>query len=120
MMKKLLALMFFILPLCACIGGDNNGYPSRITFNKGGGIRKVYGREPNHILEITDYNGDGKASTEYPGDSMIVTYKWLTVKARQHDCDITIIAEPNTTGKGRKLYIGAWSGDDLAEIKVCQ
>lgn len=119
-MKKLLALMFFILPLCACIGGDNNGYPSRITFNKGGGIRKVYGRETCDNLEITDYNGDGVASTGHPGDSMIVTYKWLTVKASMYDHELTIIAEPNTTGKGRRLYIGAWSCDDLAEIKVCQ
>ena len=71
--------------------------------------------------EIADYNGDGAGSeNSLDDDSLIVTYKWLTIKAKTRDNNLTIIAEPNPTGKSRKLYIYGDVTNQFAEIKVTQ
>ena len=100
---------------------DNFGYPSKVSFGREGGIKVVSGDHYLYNLEIADYNGDGAGSeNSLDDDSLIVTYKWLTIKAKTRDNDLTIIAEPNTTGKSRKLYIYGGVQNQFAEIKVTQ
>ena len=105
-MKTILGIFSLVLLLSACERADNFGYPSKVSFGREGGIKVVSGNDYFYNLEIADYNGDGECSqNSMDDDSLIVTYKWLTIKAKTRDNNLTIIAEPNPTGKSRKLYI---------------
>ena len=105
-MKTILSIFSLVLLLSGCERMDNFGYPSKVSFGREGGIKVVSGNDIFHYLEIADYNGDGASSeNSLDDDSLIVTYKWLTIKAKTRDNNLTIIAEPNPTGKSRKLYI---------------
>ena len=52
------------------------------------------------------------------------TYKWLTIIYNEHENiyanELTIIAEPNTTGKSRELWIELYSGPDYQVVNVKQ
>ena len=120
-MKTILGIISLVLLLSGCERMDNFGYPSKVSFGREGGIKVVSGDHYLYNLEIADYNGDGAGSeNSLDDDSLIVTYKWLTIKAKTRDNDLTIIAEPNTTGKSRKLYIYGGVQNQFAEIKVTQ
>lgn len=120
-MKTILSIFSLVLLLSGCEKMDNFGYPSKVSFGREGGIKVVSGDHYLYNLEIADYNGDGECSqNSMDDDSLIVTYKWLTIKAKTRDNDLTIIAEPNTTGKSRKLYIYGGVQNQFAEIKVTQ
>jgi len=54
-------------------------------------------------------------------DTIIATYYWLTVKYKESfNNDMKIIAEPNTTGKKRTLYVYCMVDNSGATIKVTQ
>ncbi|WP_296092576.1 hypothetical protein [Alloprevotella tannerae] len=126
-MKKTLYTLLLTLPLlftsCGKVG--NYGYPSKVVFNNSGGSKEVKGNDYPDMIEIADYDGESNAvQLHQAGDSMIVSYQWLTVKAKKGERKFTIIAEPKKGGKSRKLYVYA----DIdptepgmpAEIKVVQ
>ncbi|WP_296088267.1 hypothetical protein [Alloprevotella tannerae] len=126
-MKKTLYALILTLPLLftSCGKTGNYGYPSRLDFSNEGGSKEVKGNDYPYSIEIADYDGNGKSVSEYSaGDSMNVTYQWLTIKAKKKESKFTIIAEPKNGGKSRKLYVYA----DIdptepgmpAEIKVVQ
>ena len=120
-MKTILSIFSLVLLLSGCERMDNFGYPSKVNFGREGGIKVVSGNDIFHYLEVADYNGDGASSeNSLDDDSLIVTYKWLTIKAKTRDNNLTIIAEPNPTGKSRKLYIYGDVTNQFAEIKVTQ
>lgn len=110
-----------ILLFVSCNG--NYGYPGKVTFDATGGSQTVSGEECFYSLEITDYNGDGKSSDGLladESDSLTVTYQWLTIRTKKFDNSLTIIAEPNNTGRKRQLYIAGWVDNSFADIKVVQ
>ena len=126
-MKKTLYTFLLTLPLlftsCGKVG--NYGYPSKIVFNNAGGSKEIKGDDFPHSFEIADFDGVGKyKEVDYAVDSTIVTYEWLTIKAKNKENKFTIIADPKKSGKSRTLYIRA----DIdptepgmpAEIKVVQ
>ena len=126
-MKKTLYALILTLPLlftsCGKVG--NYGYPSKVVLTKSGGSKEVKGNDYPYSIEIADYDGNGKSASVYSaGDSLNVTYQWLTIKAKKKESKFTIIAEPKKGGKSRKLYVYA----DIdptepgmpAEIKVVQ
>ena len=121
-MKKILILASAVLLFASCEGFDNHGYPSKMSFDARGGIKMVSGELAFMYLGIRDYNGNGTSGghNDETQDTFIVTYQWLTVKATPFKDEMTIVAEPNTTGKNRRLYIDGGTDTRNVEIKVTQ
>ena len=61
---------------------------------------------------------------QQPGDSMNVTYQWLTIKAKKGEHKFTLIAQPKQDGGSRTLRVYAGIDptdmDNMATIKVVQ
>jgi hypothetical protein len=121
-MKKAITatLACLMLLFVSCNDKDNYGYPSKVNFSTNGGKKVILGSNDFDILEINSYAGNGKVSSTENSDSLIVTNQWLTVRCRKYDKKLVLIAEPNRTGKSRKMYVSGWVMDSSAEIKVTQ
>ena len=117
-------VLLLTLPLLfTCCGETGNyGYPSKVVLTKSGGSKEVKGNDALYLIEICDYDGNGEVSKVFgaAGDSMIVSYQWLTIKAKKGDTKLQLIATPKQSGKSRKLYVHAPITDSEAEIKVVQ
>ena len=123
-MKKTLYTLLLTLPLLftSCGKTSNYGYPSKVVLTKSGGSKEVKGNDAPYLIEIRDYDGNGEVSKVFgaAGDSMIVSYQWLTIKAKKGDTKLQLIAAPKQSGKSRTLYVHAPVMDTGAEIKVVQ
>ena len=123
-MKKTLYTFLLTLPLLfiGCGETGNYGYPSKVVLTKSGGSKEVKGNDALYLIEICDYDGNGEVSKVFgaAGDSMIVSYQWLTIKAKKGDTKLQLIAAPKQSGKSRTLYVHAPVMDTGAEIKVVQ
>lgn len=123
-MKKTLYTLLLTLPLLftGCGETGNYGYPSKVVLTKSGGSKEVKGNDALYLIEICDYDGNGEVSKVFgaAGDSMIVSYQWLTIKAKKGDTKLQLIAAPKQSGKSRTLYVHAPVMDTGAEIKVVQ
>ena len=126
-MKKTLYTLLLTLPLlftgCGKVG--NYGYPSKVFFNNAGGSKEIKGDDFPHSFEITNFDGVGEyKAVNYKLDSTIVTYQWLTIKAKNGENKFTLIVAPKQSGKSRTLYIRADIDPSEpgmpAEIKVVQ
>lgn len=102
MKAKLWAISVAIFAiLTSCGPTDNFGYPSKVTFGREGGTKICSGTSSFYYVGINNYDGNGsRIPQQGENDTLVATYKWLTVKYRiGMDSHIKIIAEPNTTGK---------------------
>ena len=115
-------LLTLSLLFAGCGETGNYGYPSKVVLTKSGGSKEVKGNDAPYLIEIRDYDGNGEVSKVFgaAGDSMIVSYQWLTIKAKKGDTKLQLIATPKQSGKSRTLYIHAPVMDTGAEIKVVQ
>ncbi|MCH4017804.1 MAG: hypothetical protein LKK21_10200 [Prevotella sp.] len=118
--KILIAFLFIPFLLASCETDDNYGYPSKITFQKEGGIIFCSGAKSCYLIEIDNYNGNGAGSGIRDTDSIRVTYDWLTVKCKRYDKQLKMTAVPNPSKKKRTLYVYPAIFDTPAEIKVEQ
>lgn len=116
--------LLLTLPLlfAGCGETGNYGYPSKVVLTKSGGSKEVKGNDSPYLIEIHDYDGNGEVSKVFgaASDSMIVSYQWLTIKAKKGDTKLQLIATPKQSGKSRTLYVHAPVMDTGAEIKVVQ
>ena len=135
---SMVALLFVLFWLASCTPMHNYGYPHRLRIGVRGGTRVIAGWDTFYDIDITDRDGNGASyqpfygeradsltalqqdSLDYWPDSIAVTYQWLTVKSAWCDNKLTLIAEPNTTGKSRSLWVALWIMDSFAEIKIVQ
>ena len=116
--------LLLTLPLlfAGCGETGNYGYPSKVVLTKSGGSKEVKGNDSPYLIEIRDYDGNGEVSKVFGEhkDSLIVSYQWLTIKAKKGDSKLQLIAAPKQSGKSRTLYVHAPVMDTGAEIKVVQ
>ena len=113
-MKKILTnilLCSFVLLCTSCVEEVDLGYPYHVIFPKEGGEQIITGDESYVSIEITNYDEDG---TEYD------EFEWLKVESKYNSNELKIYAEPNTSGKLRKLYITINAGPEYQEIQVLQ
>lgn len=119
--------LLLTLPLlfAGCGKTSNYGYPSNVNFSNAGGSKEIKGNDSPYLLGIADDEGDGEAvHIQQPGDSMNVTYQWLTIKAKKGEHKFTLIAQPKQGGGSRTLRVYAGTDptdmDNMATIKVMQ
>ena len=119
--------LLLTLPLlfAGCGKTSNYGYPSNVNFSNEGGSKEIKGNDSPYLLGIADNEGDGEAvHIQQPGDSMNVTYQWLTIKAKKGEHKFTLIAQPKQGGGSRTLHVYAGTDptdmDNMATIKVVQ
>lgn len=119
-MKRLIfiaTLLLSILAFNSC-EKDRFGYDNKVTFSAQGGEVDIEGDDAIYTLSIGDYNGNEKHSE---GDViMVANYDWLTASAMKGSSEIRLIAEPNTTGKRRKLYVYGMVYNKMIDITVIQ
>ena len=98
---------------------DRWGYDNKVVFSADGGTREVDGDVSIYSLSIGNYQGDEQHAVEILG-VMSVTYDWLTATAVKNTEEILLIAEPNKTGKSRKLYVYGAVNNRFIDITVIQ
>lgn len=126
---KITLCVVALFTFLSCSNNNNYGWPGKVTFSKEGGIIKCSGDQGFHHVEVLNYDGDGEFGPKFEGDtirdSIIVIYQWLTIKCKYMGGSaggdqMTLICEPNNTGKMRSLYIYGSVIDEDAMIKVVQ
>lgn len=98
--------LLLTLPLlfAGCGKTSNYGYPSNVNFSNAGGSKEIKGNDSPYLLGIADDEGDGEAvHIQQPGDSMNVTYQWLTIKAKKGEHKFTLIAQPKQGGGSQNV-----------------
>ena len=98
---------------------DKWGFDNRVMFSAAGGDEDVDGDEAIHSLSIGNGLGDEKGATELAG-VMTVTYDWLTATAVKGGDEIHLVAQRNTTGKRRTLYVYGMVRNRTMDITVVQ
>lgn len=121
-LKKLwgvLMALSLMAGLTAC-GDDDLGFPETLRFGKDGGTVTVHGASSLIYFDIVGYDGNTVDGEESVGDSVFVSYQWLSVKSKKFTSELIITAAPMETGKERTLCIGVCDGPDSQDIKVVQ
>lgn len=122
-MRKVLPIVIIFVALCftSCLE-NHHGYPKKINFPAEGGTIDITGDDYIVSMEITDYDGHGSDHSKPEGmeNYDYDSYQWLTASSEKASYKITLTAEPNTTGRNRKLYLHLNFGPDYADILIKQ
>ena len=100
------------------------GYPEVVTFSDNGGVEtiSVEDAKPFFSITIIDDNTAGEGmyySNE--GSGGYCEYEWLRVESEAcPGSKFKVVAQPNDTGKSRKLWIELISGYKYHVIQVVQ
>ena len=117
---KILFISLFVCLFPSC-QKDQFGYDKKVYIPAAGGEIVVSGNEPVQNLSILDYYGEGNHSQNTLEEPEIQTsYLWLTAKTVPFSTSITLVAEPNTSGKSRTLYVYGAIRNGHTNIKVIQ
>ena len=130
-MKTILTkLAFFTIVLfciSSCLKEVDYGYPKNVYFSKEGGEHTVIGNVNFSSAFVNDVGGIGESWTEINGEDTITyhMFNWLKIGYRDGyrispTNELTIYAEPNTSGKSRKNTIRVYFWPTYSEIKVKQ
>lgn len=123
MKRVLFAIVLpFVLLSCGAFEEVNMGYPESVTFSKEGGVETISEDDAKAFRHITviDYKTAGEGMyISNDGEGGYCEYEWLRAES---DCskELRIIAQPNTTGKPRTLWVELYSGYKYHVIKVEQ
>ena len=123
-MKKLLFAIVLPIMLLSCGAFEevNMGYPESVSFSKEGGVETISVDDAKAFWGITviDYKTAGEGMyISNDGEGGYCEYEWLRAES---DCskELRIIAQPNTNGKPRTLWVELYSGYKYHVIKVEQ
>ena len=120
--KLLLALLSFSLFSCGPFEEVNMGYPESVTFSKEGGVEPISVDDAHtfNIITVIDYKTAGEGMfISNDGYGGYCEYEWLRAESDRSK-ELRIIAQPNTTGKPRTLWIELTSSYKYHVIKVEQ
>ena len=120
-MKKFIFIATLLLSVFAfnSCEEDQFGWDNKVVFSARGGVEDVDGDDAIHTLSIGTYEGKESAAVEILG-VMTASYDWLTATAVKGDTEIVLTAEPNDTGKERKLYVYGMIRNRVIDITVIQ
>lgn len=122
-MKKLFALLVLVVAvvMTSCEKEVDFGYPTSVAFTADGGEKTVTGVEPFTDAHIHDYkSGEDGEFVSREDDIQYQVYEWLTIEYLANSTELKIIAEPNASGKSRKLHIELHSGPEYHVVEVKQ
>ena len=122
-MKKLFALLVlvFAVIMTSCEKEVDLGYPKMVTFTKDGGEKVIAGTTNFTDAHIHDYtSGEDGEFVPREDEMWCQVYKWLTIEYLANSTELKIIAEPNTSGKSRKLHIELHCGPEYQVVEVQQ
>ena len=122
-MKKLFALLVLVVAvvMTSCEKEVDLGYPTSVTFTADGGEKTITGVEPFTDAHIHDYNsGEDGEFIPREDDIQCQVYEWLSIEYLANSTELKIIAEPNASGKSRKLHIELHSGQEYHVVEVKQ
>ena len=123
MKKHIVLLLIFAtaLIMSSCEKEVDLGYPKTISFTKDGGEKVITGITDFTDAHIHNYKR-GEDGEFVPREDEIEcqVYKWLTIEYIPHGTELKIIAEPNASGKSRKLHIELHSGREYHIVEVKQ
>lgn len=111
-----LLLSLFALNSCK---EDRFGWANSVEFSAQGGVKEVEGDTGIYTLSIGNYDGEENSAVEVAG-IMTANFDWLTASAVKNTNEIVLTAEPNNTGKDRKLYVYASVDNRFIDITVIQ
>ena len=120
--KLLFALLSFSLVSCGAFEEVNMGYPESVTFSKEGGVETISVDDAHtfNIITVIDYKTAGEGMfISNDGYGGYCEYEWLRAESDRSK-ELRIIAQPNTTGKPRTLWIELTSSYKYHVIKVEQ
>lgn len=120
--KLLFALLSFSLFSCGAFEEVNMGYPESVTFSKEGGVETISVDDAHtfNIITVIDYKTAGEGMfISNDGYGGYCEYEWLRAESDRSK-ELRIIAQPNTTGKPRTLWIELTSSYKYHVIKVEQ
>ena len=123
-MKKLLFAIVLPIMLLSCGPFEevNMGYPTSVTFSKEGGVETISVEDAKKFFHISiiDYETAGEGMfISNEGEGGYCEYEWLRAES-DYSKSLKIIAQPNTTGKPRTLWVELYSGYKYHVIKVEQ
>ena len=98
---------------------DKFGWDNKVIFSAQGGVEDVEGDDVIYTLSIGDHKGNETQSVEILG-IMTAKHEWLTATAQKNGNEIVLTAEPNNTGKERKLYVYGMIRNTVMDITVIQ
>ena len=123
MKRVLFSLMAIVVAvvMTSCEKEVDFGYPKTISFTKDGGEKVITGTTKFTDAHIHDYKS-GEDGEFVPREDEIwcQVYKWLTIEYLANSTELKIIAEPNASGKSRKLHIELHSGPEYHVVEVKQ
>ena len=123
MKRVLFSLMAIVVAvvMISCEKEVDLGYPKMVTFTKDGGEKVITGTTNFTDAHIHDYTS-GEDGEFVPREDEIwcQVYKWLTIEYLANSTELKIIAEPNASGKSRKLHIELHCGPEYQVVEVQQ
>jgi hypothetical protein len=150
MFKKFLICAVSVLSLIAlsaCGGKESNEnetseiyeFPSVINLKKGAETKIINSSTVFHFVELTDIDDNGVALLSFISDktstkewmsvdseeevtlnSTSVSYQWLKISTDADGKKLTLVSQPNKTGKKRTLYLSVYTNDKYVDIQVIQ
>ena len=123
-MKKLLFAIVLPIMLLSCGPFEevDMGYPTSVTFSEKGGVETISVEDAKKFFHISiiDYETAGEGMfIGNDGEGGYCEYEWLRAES-DYSKSLKVIAQPNTTGKPRTLWVELYSGYDYHVIKVEQ
>ena len=123
MKRFILCLMAIVAAsvMTSCEKEVDLGYPKRISFTKDGGEKVITGTTNFTDAHIHDYkSGEDGEFVPREDDIQYQVYEWLSIEYLANSTELKIIAEPNASGKSRKLHIELHSGPEYHVVEVKQ
>ena len=123
-MKRLILCLMALLAvsvMTSCEKEADFGYPQSVNFTKDGGEKVITGTTKFTDAHIHDYkSGEDGAFVPREDDIQCQVYEWLTIEYLANSTELKIIAEPNTSGKSRKLHIELHLRQEYQVVEVKQ